>query len=89
MSEVPKFLADNPSVNPHAIYLADTFDATHPLIILHQLSGLTSYFDVYSLSMSEYENEEITKIHLNAKDTPWVLSTNEYSEREMNVRSSR
>ena len=47
ISEVSKFLAQNPSETTHAIELVDPLDAAHPLIIPHQLSGVTSYFDVY------------------------------------------
>ena len=54
----------------------------HLLIILLQLSGVTSYFDIYSLSIAEYENEDIPKIHLNAEETPWDQSTNKYSDRD-------
>ena len=43
---------------------------------------MTDYFDVYSQSVKECENDEIPKIHLTAEDPPWDPSTNEYSERE-------
>ena len=70
ISEVFKFLAESPNVTTHAILLRDPFDAAHPLSILPQLSGVTSYFDVYSMSIAEYESEEIPKI-LTAKKTPY------------------
>ena len=82
ISEVPKFLAKSPSVNTHATEFTDAFDATHPLIILLQLNGVMSYFDVYSLSVAEYENEDIPKIYLTTEKLQWGPSTNEYSERE-------
>ena len=44
ISEVPKFLAESPSETTHAIELVHPFDATHLLIILLQLSRVTSYF---------------------------------------------
>ena len=62
ISEVPKFLPETPSETTHAIELVDPFDTAHPLIILLQLSRVTSYFDVYSPSITEYENEDIPKI---------------------------
>ena len=83
--EVPKFLAESPNVTIHAIELVDPLDAAHLLIILLQLSGVTSYFDVNSLNVSEYENEDIPKIHLTAKEFPWDSLTNEYSERETQI----
>ena len=66
----------------HAIELVDPFNPIHLLIILLQVSGVTSYFDVYSSSVTEYENDDIPKIHLTAKKPPWDPSTSEYSERE-------
>ena len=59
ISEVPKFLAESPSVTTHAMELRDPFNAAHPLIMLLQLSGVTSYFDVYSPNVAEYENKDI------------------------------
>ena len=59
-----KFLGYSPGEITHAIQVIDSFDAAHPLTILLQLIGLTSYFDAYSPSSAEYENEEIAKIHL-------------------------
>ena len=66
----------------HAIEFADLFDAAYLLIILLQLSSVTSYFDVYSPSIAKYENEDIPKIYLTAEEPTWDLSRNEYSERE-------
>ena len=80
--EVSKFLAEAPNETTHAIELVNPFNATHPLIILLQLSGVTSYFDVFSRSISDYEDEDIPKIHLTAEEPPWDPSTSKYSERE-------
>ena len=52
----------------HAIQFLDSFDAVHPLIILLQLSSVMSYFDLYSPSTAEHENEVSPKIHLTAED---------------------
>ena len=82
ISEVPKFLTENLSETTHAIELVNTFDTTHLLIIPLQWSGVTSYFDVYSPCIADYEKEDIPKIHLTAEEPPWDPSTNEYSERE-------
>ena len=77
INEVPKFLAETPSWRTHAIESVDPFDAAHPLIIPLKLSSVTSYFDVYSSSITEYENDDIPKIHLTADEPPWDQSTNE------------
>ena len=62
ISEVPKFLAETPNETTHAIKLVDPFDAAYPLIFLLKLSSVTSYFDVYSSSITDYEDEHIPKI---------------------------
>ena len=82
INEVPKFLAEIPSETTHAIELVDPFYATQPLIIPLKLNGATSYFDVYSPSIAEYEDEDIPKIYLTAEESPWDPSTSGYSEQE-------
>ena len=64
ISEVTKFLAENPNENIQVIELDKLFDATYSLIILLQLSEVTSYFDVYSPSVAEYEDNDIPFISL-------------------------
>ena len=81
INEVPKFFAKNSRETSNAIEFVDPFDATHPLIILFQLSSATSYFDVYTPSATEYENDDISKIHLTAQEHPWDPSMNEYADR--------
>ena len=55
------------------------------LIILLQLSRVNSYFNVYSPSVTEYENDDITKIHLTVEEPPWDPSTDEFSKREIQM----
>ena len=84
ISEVPKFLAETPNETTHAIELVDPFDATHLLIIPLQLSGVISYFDVFSPSITDYEDEGIPKIHLTAEEPYWNLR-----KRKTNAQSSK
>ena len=70
MSEGPKFLIESPRMTTHAKESNNPFDAAHLLIILLQLSNVTSYFDVNSLSVAEYENDDIQQIHLTAEEPP-------------------
>ena len=76
ISEVLKFLSVSSNVTTNAIELPNPFDAAHPLTILHQLSSVTNYFDVYSQSIAEYENEDIPKFHLTTEVPPWDPSRN-------------
>ena len=52
ISEVSKFVTETPSETTHAIELVNPFHATCLLIIPLKLSGITSYFDVYSPSIA-------------------------------------
>ena len=76
------FLAKNPNETTHAIKLVHPFNTAHSLIISLQLSRVTTYYDVYSPSVEEYENYDVTTIHLTAEKLPCDPSTNEYSERK-------
>ena len=80
ISEALKFLAESPSVT--TIDLIDPFDVAHLLIIPLQSRVVTKNFDVNSLSIAEYENEDIPKIHLTAVEPPLDPTTKEYSERK-------
>ena len=71
ISEVFKFLAESSSMTTHAIEFPDPLDAAHLLIFLLQLHFVTSYIDLYSPSIAEYENEDIPTIHLTAEEPPW------------------
>ena len=82
INEVPKFLAETPKETTHAIELVYPFNTTHPLIIPLQLSNVTSYFDLFSPSITVYKDEEIPKIYLTVEESPWDPSTSEYSEKE-------
>ena len=88
INEVPKFLAETQSEWTHTIELVNPFEAAHLLIIQLKLSGVISYFDVYSPNITEYEDEEIPKIHLAVVEPhsiyKWVFGT-----RNLNVRPSR
>ena len=75
INEVSKFLAVTSSETTHVIELVNSFDTIGLLIILLKLSGVTSYFDVYSPSIAEYEDEEFSKFHLTAEEPPWDPST--------------
>ena len=88
ISEVPKFLAESPSETTHAIKLVDPFNAAHSLTIPLQLSNVTIYFDVYSLSVTD-ENKDIAKIHLITEEPPWDPSANDYSEKETSLRTNQ
>ena len=74
-SKIPKSLADTPNETNHTIQVLDPLDAACPLVIPLQLHDSTSYSDVCSPSMSEYENKDIAKIYLVTEEPFWEPST--------------
>ena len=46
---------------------------------------MSCYFDVYSPCIAEYEDEDISNIHLTAEESPWDPLTNENSEEETHM----
>ena len=50
-----------------------------------QLNSVISYFDMYSQSIAQYENGDIPKIHLTAKEPTLDPTTKQYSERETSM----
>ena len=89
INEVPKFLAESPSVTTNAFQLADPFGTAHPLIILLQLIGVTSYFELNSLSIAEYENEEIQKIPYCQRTSMGYIDKSIFRMRDLYLRSMR
>ena len=82
ISEVPMFLLEIPNKTTHTIELVDPFNITHPLIILLQLSCVTSYFYVFAPSIAEYEDKNFPKIHFTAEEPPLDSSASICSEQE-------
>ena len=80
ISEVPNFLAKNLSMTT-CYRVNRPLPCSPPANYPISLGRVTSYFYVYSPSIAKYENEEIPKIHLTAKESPWDPSTNEYSKK--------
>ena len=66
IDNIPKFLAV-PSETMHAIQLENPFDATHPIIIPLKLNGVATYFEVWTPTQEEYEDQNILKIELMAE----------------------
>ena len=82
ISGVTKFLPESLSLTTHAIQGTDPLHTAFPFITQHHLSRVTSYFDVCSPIIAEYENEQIPKTPLATEEPPWDPSTKEYSQCE-------
>ena len=85
IDEVPKFLASIPSKNIHVIQIINPVDATHLIIVLLQLKGVTSSFNVRKPTQIEYEDQNILKIALLVEAPPWDLLSPEFSKQEQGM----
>jgi len=82
INELPKFLADLPTLETHAIQLSDPDDPTHPLLIPLKVHGVTSYFTAMKPTPEEYEDQNITHIELTGDSPPWDPSDPDFARRE-------
>ena len=85
IDEVPKFLASFSSETTHAIQLENPYDATHLIIVLLKLNGVTSYFKLRAPTHEEYEDQNILMIELTAEAPPWDPSCPEFSCQEQSM----
>ena len=64
INEIPKFLADDPDDNTHAIKVDEPLNPNEPQIIPLVLKGVTSYLLSRMPRASGYEDESICGNHL-------------------------
>ena len=82
IDELPKFLAEYPTLETHAIQLEDPNDATQPLLIPLSIHGVTSHFMEMKPTPEEYEDQNITHIELTEDSPPWDPYDPDFSCRE-------
>ncbi len=81
VNDMPKFLVKNPMVNDHTVIILSNTDDSSLLIPL-MLHGITSYFPVRAVTLSEYKSDVIPKFHLTAEAQMWDPSLSSYSLQE-------
>eukprot|EP00804_Cyclotella_cryptica_P019398 CCRYP_006588-RA/>CCRYP_006588-RA protein AED:0.13 eAED:0.13 QI:0/0/0/1/0.75/0.6/5/0/864 len=83
ISELPKFLAEDPDESTHSLQVVDPLDDSSPLFIPLSLTGVTSYFQVRKPTIAEWENEAAyPHIDLTAEEPIWDPQSSDYSEME-------
>ena len=89
IDETPKFLVNDPDEFTHAIAVGDPSDEEDPLIIPLLINGVTSYFPVRVPTVSEWENEDITRIDMTCESPEWDPSCSSFAEREESMMDFR
>ena len=85
ISEVPKFLVNDPDEFTHAIAVDDPSGDQDPLIIPLQINGVTSYFPVRTPTTSEWEDDEIPRVDMTYESPKWDPSSSSFAQREDNM----
>ena len=74
INDLPKFLAEDPDENTHAIRVDYPLNPNEPLVIPLSLKGITVYFLSSKPKAGEYEDELIPRIDLTSKAPVWEPS---------------
>ena len=64
ISEVPKFLMNDPDKFSHAVVVEDLSGDQDPLIILLLINGVTSYFPVQTPTTTEWEDNDVPRVDM-------------------------
>ena len=80
INELPKFLAEDPDDNTHAIIVSDPLNPNQPLIITLVLKGVTRYLLSRKPRVSEYEDESIPHINIISEAPVWEPSEDSFAE---------
>ena len=81
ISEIPKFLADEPTNHTHALMIPET-EREDELLIPLSLHGVTSYFPTRKPTVAEYENESTLKHELTYESPEWDPHCVDFSNQE-------
>ena len=85
ISELPKFLTEDPDEMTHSLQGLDPFNDDSPLFIPLSLSGVTSYFPVRKPTIEKWENEAAyPHIDLTAEEPIWHPQSPDFAEMEGN-----
>ena len=82
INELPKFLAEDPDYNTHAIIVYDPLNTNQPLIIQLVFKGVNSYLPSRKPRSSEYEDESIPHIDMPSQEPVWEPSETSFEKQE-------
>ncbi len=71
INDKTKFLVKNLMVSDHSVIIPLDDDITSFLHILLKLQGVTDCFPLQSLTLSEYERDNVQKYHITAEAPSW------------------
>jgi hypothetical protein len=83
VDEMPKFLAQRPTDQTHALTLTDPDDPLRTIILPLELRGVTLLLYVRNVTPDEYHSGQFTQLHLTSETLTWDLQTTSYAGQEL------
>jgi hypothetical protein len=82
INNLPKFLAADPTDQTHALTLTDPDNPLQPVILPLTLRGVTSLFNVRSVTIDEFNSHDYLRLHLTSETLTWDPTTDLYEQQE-------
>jgi hypothetical protein len=82
VSNLPKFLATDPTDQTHALTLTDPDNPLHSVILPLTLRGMTLVLNVRSMTINEFNSRDHLRLHLTSETLTWDPTTNLYEHQE-------
>ncbi len=78
VSNLPKFLATDPTDQMHALTLTNPDNPLQQVILLSTLRGVTSVLNVRSMTINEFNSHDYLRLHLTSETLTWDPMTDLY-----------
>jgi hypothetical protein len=82
ISDLPKFLATDPTDQTHALTLTDPDNPLQPVILPLILRGVILVLNVRSVTINEFNSHDYLKLHLTSETLTWDPTTDLYEQQE-------
>jgi hypothetical protein len=82
VNDLPKFLAANPTDQTHALTITDPDNPLQLVILPLTLRGVTSLFNVRTVTINEFNSQDYPQLHLTSETLTWDPMTNLYEQQE-------
>jgi hypothetical protein len=82
VDEMPKFLALDPNETMHALTLTDPDDPSQLVTLPLQLWGVILLLNVRTLTVDQFNDQTIPRLHLTSETLTWDPSTTTYTDQE-------
>ncbi len=82
INNLPKFLAANPTDQMHALTINDPDNPLQPVILLLTLRGVMLLFNMRTVTINEFNNQDYPRLHLTSETLTWDPANTLYEQQE-------